>query len=362
MVKLLIVDDSALMRKCLSDIFKAEPGFELQTARNGAEALSLAQSWNPDVITLDVNMPEMDGITCLSEIMVKCPKPVVMVSSLTHEDAEVTLQALGLGAVDYVPKPDGTVSLHLDKIRAVLVAKVRAAAQVKLRLSKFLLKRVRHAATASPPPRRLPEPKPFRPLPLESPGTEPPGLILIGVSTGGPSTLEQILPLLPVTLPWPVVVAQHMPETFTGVFARRMDGLSELRVCEASRPLPLCPGHIYIARGDADMLITRRCGVLTALPTPAAANYYWHPSVDRLVRSAMEHLPPQRLVAVQLTGMGDDGAEAIAKLHAEGGRTIAEAEETAVVWGMPGELVKRNGASVVLPVHKVAEQIRRWVS
>ena len=146
MLKLLIVDDSALMRKCLGDIFKAEGDFEISFARNGAEALSMARSIAPDVITLDVNMPEMDGITCLSRIMVECPKPVVMVSSITGEGAEVTLQALSLGAVDFIPKPDGTVSLHIDKIKVALVAKVRGAARARISKSRGLLDRVRHRA------------------------------------------------------------------------------------------------------------------------------------------------------------------------------------------------------------------------
>jgi len=139
MIKLLIADDSALMRKCLGDIFKAQGDFEVSFARNGAEALSLAKSLAPDVITLDVNMPELDGITCLSRIMVECPKPVVMVSSLTSDGAEVTLQALSLGAVDFIAKPDGTVSLHIDKIKVPLVDKVRSAAKAKLRNSRGLL-------------------------------------------------------------------------------------------------------------------------------------------------------------------------------------------------------------------------------
>jgi two-component system chemotaxis response regulator CheB len=148
-LKLLIADDSALMRKYLIEIFKSEGDFAVSVARNGAEALLLAQSFNPDVITLDVNMPEMDGITCLSRIMVECPKPVVMVSSLTSQGAEVTLQALDLGAIDFISKPDGTVSLHIDKIRVQLVAKVRAAAKARIRNSRGLLQRVRHTAQSA---------------------------------------------------------------------------------------------------------------------------------------------------------------------------------------------------------------------
>jgi two-component system chemotaxis response regulator CheB len=186
------------------------------------------------------------------------------------------------------------------------------------------------------------------------------GLVLIGVSTGGPGAIEAILPRLPRHFPWPIVVAQHMPQTFTGVFARRIDGLCVLNVSELVRPMPVAAGHVFIARGDADVVVSRRSGTLTALPVPSSERHPWHPSVERLVDSALEHVPPANLLAVMLTGMGDDGAEAMARVKALGGRTIAEAEETAVVWGMPGELVKRNGASIVLPLPRIADQIMRW--
>jgi two-component system chemotaxis response regulator CheB len=355
MIKILIADDSALMRKYLGDIFRNEGDFEICMARNGAEALQMAHSFKPDVITLDVNMPEMDGITCLSRIMVECPKPVVMVSSLTSQDAEVTLQALGLGAVDFIPKPDGTVSLHIEKIRTALVAKVRAAARARLRTSKFLLERVRRASgsTTEGKSRRVDAPS------ADTPG-DIRGLVLIGVSTGGPSAIETILPRLSKQFPWPVVIAQHMPQSFTGVFARRIDGLCNLAVSEVTKPTVLVAGNAYIARGDADLLVTRRSGTLAVLPAPASEQHHWHPSVERMVTSALEHMPPDRLLGVMLTGMGDDGAEAMATLRARGGRTIAEAAETAVVWGMPGELVKRGGASIVLPLQRIAEQLTRW--
>jgi len=351
MIKLLIADDSALMRKYLGAIFKAEGDFNVCIARNGVEALSLARSFAPDVITLDVNMPEMDGITCLSRIMVECPKPVVMVSSLTTRGAEVTLQALALGAVDFIAKPDGTVSLHIEEIAAALVAKVRIAARARLRQSRGLLDRVRYATR---------EPERQRPV-LQGQGAGLlAGIVLVGVSTGGPGAIETIIPRLPEDFPWPIVIAQHMPESFTGVFARRINGLSALEVVEVTRPMPLRRGVVYVGRGDADLVVGDRGNEPTAIPMPASPRHHWHPSVERLVASAMEHFDPKRLLGVMLTGMGDDGAEAMADLRLRGGRTIAEAEETAVVWGMPGELVRRGGASVVLPLQRVADQIRHW--
>ena len=360
MIKILIADDSALMRKYLGDIFKSEGDFEISLARNGAEALQLANSFKPDVMTLDVNMPEMDGITCLSRIMVECPCAVVMVSSLTSQDAEVTLQALALGAVDFIPKPDGTVSLHIEKIRLALVTKVRAAARAKPRGSRFLAERVRRAsAQASSTAAGMTEGPAAR---AQVPAGQPRGLVLIGVSTGGPGAIEAILPRLPKHFPWPVPVAQHMPQSFTGVFARRIDALCGLTVSEVAKPTPVAAGQVYIARGDADMLVTRRAGSVVVTPAPASEQHHWHPSVARLVTSALETMPASNLLGVMLTGMGDDGAEAMAALRARGGRTIAESEETAVVWGMPGELVKRGGASVVLPLHRIADQITRWAT
>jgi len=364
MPRLLIADDSALMRKYLGEIFRAEGDFELGYARHGAEALAMAHSFAPDVITLDVNMPEMDGITCLSRIMVECPKPVVMVSSLTSQGAEVTLQALSLGAVDFIAKPDGTVSLHIDKIRGPLVNRVRHAARTRIRGSRNLVERLRQVGgQGSGGP--VPVARPARPSALrDAPhATGPvPGVVLVGVSTGGPTAIETILPRLAQGFPWPIVIAQHMPESFTGVFARRIDGLCHLQVVEVTRPMPLAAGVAYVGRGDADIVLAKRAGVLHAVPMPASASHIWHPSVERLVASAMEQMPPQKLLGVMLTGMGDDGASAMAELRARGGRTIAEAEETAVVWGMPGELVKRGGANLVLPLHRIADQITRWTN
>ena len=187
------------------------------------------------------------------------------------------------------------------------------------------------------------------------------GLVLVGVSTGGPRTLESILPLLPANFPWPVLVAQHMPANFTNTFARRLDTLCPLEVVEVSAAMPLEPGRIYIGRGGTDLTVSERVGRLFAVPRPETAGVLWHPSVEILVDTAMAHLPPQRLVGVMLTGMGNDGAAAMSRLRQGGGRTIAESEETAIVFGMPHELIERQGASVVLPCDNIAAQLRTWV-
>lgn len=352
MIKLLVVDDSALLRKLLGQVFAAESDFEVRVARDGVEALEQLAAFQPDVITLDVHMPQMDGLTCLDRIMVERPSPVVMVSSLTAEGAEATLEAFRLGAVDFAAKPDGAVSLHMDEWGPELVAKVRAAAAAKLKTSLRLRDRVRHR-TGAIPPRPGGKSQPFPVERLSEPASEPAsgeGLVLVGTSTGGPPALEALLTALPADFPWPILIAQHMPATFTGPLARRLNGICALEVQEVQKPTPLEPGHAYIGRGDADIIVSRRSGRLVAMAAPSEPDYLWHPSTDRLVRTAMAHVAPSQLVGILMTGMGDDGAAAMAALRAGGGRTIAESEETAVVWGMPGELVARGGADWVEPL------------
>lgn len=358
MIKLLIADDSALVRKLLEGIFQEEGDFDIRLARNGAEALDLVRSFDPHVVTLDVQMPGMDGLTCLSKIMIEAPRPVVMISALTEEGAKATLDAIGLGAIDFVAKPGGTVSLEIDQLRPQIVQKVRTAAGARVSRTLRLRERVRHqfrGAGALPgpaSPRRIPRPR--------IDGDK--GLILIGTSTGGPAALDIVLPELSEELPWPVMVAQHMPASFTGPFAKRLDRECRLRVIEVNRPVPLEAGTIYIGRGDADLIVVARATGITAAPVPAQRGYPWHPSTERMVTSALEHFDPTQLIGVLMTGMGNDGADAMTRLRKAGGRTIAEAESTAVVWGMPGELVKNGGADFVRPVEEIAATIMDLVS
>lgn len=346
MIRLLIVDDSALMRKLLGQIFSAEGDFEIEFARDGAEALKIVSTFRPDVVTLDIHMPLMDGLTCLDRIMLEHPCPVVMVSSLTEEGAEETLAALEIGAVDFIAKPGGAISLGIDELTPRLVEKVRMAASVRIKRSRRLVERLRVTRTGS-----LSETIPSREHQKSSTaaggGSERLSLVLIGTSTGGPPALDAVLSHLPSGFSWPVVVAQHMPASFTGPLARRLDRLCAVTVSEVTQQIRLEPGNIYIARGDADIIISSRAGSLVAMAAPSDPSYRWHPSVDRMVRSAMSHVPAANLVGVLMTGMGNDGAAAMADLKAAGGHTIAESEETAVVWGMPGELVRLGGASEI---------------
>lgn len=354
MIKLLIVDDSALMRRQLTQIFASAGDFDIRQARNGREAVEQNREFQPDVVTLDINMPEMDGLTALSHIMAERPVAVVMVSSLTEQGALATFEALNLGAVDYIAKPGGTISLSIGEITDELLSKVRAAARARIkgRVSavKGLAQRMRvdREKAAQRPPVAM-----RRSVAVD-------GLVIVGVSTGGPSTLEEILPQLPGDFPWPVLVVQHMPASFTKSFADRLNQACALRVVEASSPMPVEPGTVYIAKGGADMVVTMRAGKLTVLPKPENSEFLWHPSVELLGRSVLEHCDPARVIAVMLTGMGNDGSDAFAEIKQRGGRTIAESEESCVVFGMPKELIEKRGASLVLDASKVAAQINVW--
>ena len=358
MIRVLAVDDSALMRKLLGEIFAAEGDFEATFARNGLEALALLDQVKPDVVTLDIQMPEMDGLTCLDRIMLTRPCPVVMFSSLTSEGAQETLDALSLGAVDFVLKPTGAVSLKLDAFAAALVDKVRTAAKARLASTHRLAERIR-LRTRAGGAKHAPSAAPAKPVPKARSLNAPIGerLVLVGVSTGGPPALDALLEPLPADFPWPIVIAQHMPASFTKALAERLNKLYAVTVLEVARPTPLQAGHAYIGRGDADVIISRRSGGLFAVPAPAAPERHWHPSADRMVESALAVAPAENLVGVLMTGMGDDGATAMTTLRAQGGRTIAEAEETAVVWGMPGELVRAGGAEFIEPVDRIAARL-----
>jgi two-component system chemotaxis response regulator CheB len=358
MIKLLIVDDSALMRRQLSALFDTESDFQIRTARNGREAVEENRSFQPDVVTLDINMPEMDGLTALSMIMVERPVAVVMVSSLTEKGALATLEALNLGAIDYIVKPGGTISLSIESIRAAVISKVRAAARAKLKP----LGKVAPAKPAAPGGRAPPS-KPVAAAP-PAPARRnfgSAGVVVIGVSTGGPRTLECILPSLPAGFPWSVLVAQHMPASFTLPFAQRLNGICALPVVEASKPMTLEPGTIYIAKGGSDMQVVLRGGKPTAIATPENAEFLWHPSVELLGRTALEVYDATHVLGVMLTGMGNDGSAAFANIKKQGGRTIAESEDSAVVFGMPAELIKCGGASVTLHAEKIARQINAWI-
>ena len=354
MIRVLVVDDSALMRKFLGRIFEAAADFEVETARDGLDALDKIAAFKPDVVTLDVEMPNMGGLECLDRIMIEHPCPVVMVSALTEHGADATLEALAMGAIDFIAKPEGTVSLHADELTPVILERVRSAASTPVRRSRRLAERLRFQSRAGESAAAV---RPRRRAPKGGAAPKSDTLVLVGASTGGPPALDNLLSKLPAGFGWPVLVAQHMPESFTGSFSRRLNGICALEVVEVTGAMMIEPGHVYIGRGDADLIVARRGDKLLAMAAPASPEHRWHPSVDRLVRSAMECRAAPDLVGILMTGMGNDGAVAMAELHQAGGHTIAEAEETAVVWGMPGDLVKRGGADDIVPLPRIAARL-----
>ena len=341
-MKVLVVDDSALMRRwlkqCMEDI-----GAEVELARNGRDALKRLPIFQPDVVTLDINMPEMDGLTCLAHIMSTHPCPVIMLSSLTSKGALATLEALELGAVDYLEKPGGTVSHALQGEFEVIQRKVKAAASARV-----LQKAQSNATEVSKTPRSSSARRKIK-------------LVLFGVSTGGPGTVETVLSNLDRNLAAPVVIALHMPTRFVEPFTDRLATRLGHRLEPVRRSVKLEPGVIYVAGADADVTISVRAGTPVAIETPIDTDRIWHPSIDRMVETAMANFSAKNLLAVQLTGMGDDGARAMADLKKQGGYTIAESEETAVIFGMPKELIARGGADVVLPNTAIGEEINALV-
>ena len=340
-ITVLIVEDSALMRRELTRIVGADPQLRVVgVAQDGEEGLEMARSLEPDVVTLDLKLPAMDGITCLQHIMIETPRPCVMISAYTGRDSVETFEALELGAVDFVEKPGGEISRNIEERAQEIVDKIRLAAGANM----AVMTRQRLIPVDGE--------KVFSGSGAEAPDR----VVVIGVSTGGPRTLMQIVPELPAGLGAPVVVIQHMPGNFTGGFARRLDQYSPLSVEEAGDGEVLRNNGVYVAPGGHHLLLARkRDKVVFSLAPPSDRNLNI-PSVDRAMNSAID-LFGDRVVGVVLTGMGDDGANAMERLHEMGGETIAESEQTAVIYGMPREVIKRGAARVVAPVAEIAERI-----
>ncbi len=342
-VRVLITDDSAFMRKIITDILSAHPGIEVAgTARNGSDAVRKAASLQPDVITMDVEMPVMDGLTALKEILSSRPVPVVMVSSLTREGAETTLQALASGAVDFICKPSGAISLDMAQVGEELTAKVLAASQARLpgnaaNLSAGKGKEPVRGKTVNP-----------------APGTF--SLVVIATSTGGPRALQKVIPSLPADFPVPVAVVQHMPRGFTASLAQRLNQLSNLTVLEARHGMPLMRGMVVIAPGDQHLLLEDGEGHLHCTLSQAPPIHSVRPAADPLFESAAR-LGDKRSVGVILTGMGKDGTDGAVRLKERGGLLIAESAETAVVYGMPRAAEEAGLVDRLLPLHQIADEL-----
>lgn len=350
-IRVLVVDDSVVIRKILTETLSSDPSIEVVgVAANGRIALSKIPQVNPDLITLDIEMPEMDGLTTLKSLRKDYPRlPVVMFSTLTERGAEATLDALSFGASDYVTKPAnvGKVSEAIERLRNELVPKVKALVPGLM------------PATVRPV-RREPAKRPFAPA---LSGRKPAriDIVAIGVSTGGPNALSEVLPALPETLAAPVVIVQHMPPVFTKNLADRLDAKSAIRVREAEAGDVLSAGGAWIAPGGYHMVV-ERCGAENriALNEDPPQNSC-RPAVDVLFRSVTECYGPH-VLAVMMTGMGHDGLIGCEHVCAEGGRVICQDEATSVVWGMPGIVVERELADAVLPLQDLAAAIVERVS
>jgi len=347
-IRVLVVDDSAFMRKILTDLLQSDPAITvIGTARDGLDGVQKFTSLQPDVVTLDIEMPNLDGYGTLREIMAKRPTPVVMVSSLTREGAEATVRALALGAVDFVAKPSGSISLNMHVTRDELVAKVKAAAGATPRYRRVL---------GELPPLRRETPKPDRSV-LHDLNVPPRRLVVIGCSTGGPGALHQIIPRLPGDLAAGVLVVQHMPPGFTRSLAGRLDEISAIPVKEAQEGDRVLSGHVLVAPGGYHMLVAPDGTVRLNQDPPM---HGVRPAVDKTLESVIP-LWNQNLVGVILTGMGYDGAKEMVSLKKHGGRTIAEDASTCVVYGMPKVVAEMGAADQVLPVHEIADAIVRLV-
>ena len=354
MIKILIADDSIFMRKLLSDLFEEQPDFKVVgVAHNGKDAVEKTAQLSPDLLTMDVNMPVMDGLEALAIIMKEHPLPVVMISSMTKTGAEATLRALELGAVDFISKVSGTVSSIAD-IQNEILEKCRAAAAANWRIS-AKGKSIPVEVEEPPVPKVRPAELMSSPFSKTVPGTGQQRLVAIGTSTGGPRALQQVITQLPADLPCGVVVVQHMPPGFTKSLSERLDSLSKVKVKEAEDNDLIEPGHVYIAPGNYHMQVKNQSGLLriSLNQEPPLASH--RPSVDVLFDSVAS--VGRRLTAVIMTGMGSDGAKGMQKIKSAGGYVIAEDESTSVVYGMPKAVVDLGIADKVLPLPYIAGAI-----
>jgi two-component system chemotaxis response regulator CheB len=350
--RVLVVDDSAFMRRTLPGLLADDPSIVVVgTAADGEEGVRLVKELRPDVVTMDVLMPVMDGLTALKHIMAEAPTPVVMVSSVTSEGAQATLEALSLGAVDFVTKPSGPVSLDIAVMQRELLRKIKLAAGVDVTRQRFadLLKGMKVDRLSRPT------------APAPRAGARDKRLVAIGCSTGGPAALQVLLPNLPGDLGASVLIVQHIAAGFTRPLAARLDGLSAITVCEAEDDMPVTPGVALISPADVHMTVARRGGVLRVRLGEEPAGTAHRPSVDVLFRSIAACCAAEAC-GVILTGMGDDGALGMRDMHDNGAWTLAQDEASSVIYGMPRRALELGGVSLSLALEDMAAEIARATS
>jgi two-component system chemotaxis response regulator CheB len=348
-IRVLVVDDSALVRSILCDVLNGDPAIEVVgTAGDAHIAREKIKRLNPDVLTLDVEMPRMDGLTFLSNLMRLRPMPVVMVSSLTERGADITFDALSMGAVDYLPKPRIDIAATLQDYGDELIAKIKTAARANVRAldsRRMTTLRTRSDATTTLAP------SPAEPRRMRTTDR----IVAIGASTGGTEAIKEVLCNLPADCPG-VLITQHIPPAFSASFARRMNDVSPLTVCEAQDGQQVLAGHVYIAPGDYHLSLERDGARYVCQVNQQSPVNRHRPSVDVLFRSVAK-FAGQNAVGVLLTGMGRDGARGLKDMRDAGAPTMAQDEHTSVVWGMPGEAVSLGATETVLPIEEIARRI-----
>ena len=344
-IRVLVVDDSLLMRRIIADTINNDPALEvIDKAKNGQEALEKTFNLKPDVVTLDVNLPIIDGITVLEKIMRKQPTRVIMISAYTRKGTTATMKALELGAVDFVAKPSGEVSLDILKLKDEIISKIKLAA--KIDLERFLSTIAVSEAY---------QPAGIKLFPVIK------KLVVIGASTGGPKAVLDVMQALPAGVPAAFLIVQHMPKGFTLSFAERISWQSKIKTKEAEDGDIVLANKAYVAPAGYHMLLEKQEGRLKVRLNQDALVNYVRPSVDVTLNSAVK-LFGKNVVGVILSGMGKDGLEGCRKIKEKGGIVIAQDEETSVVWGMPKVVSDAGLADAVLPVAEIAGQIVKEIS
>jgi two-component system chemotaxis response regulator CheB len=347
-ITVVVVDDSAFMRKSISMMLESDPAIKVvATARDGKDGIGKIREFHPDLVTMDIEMPVMDGLTALGIIMKEMPLPVLMISSLTSEGAKATVDALSLGAVDFIPKDLSYVSLDIVKIREELIGKVKQIVQSQSLL--FRLQRIKAASSHVHTPARVPAGAAVRTVKYPE---KQPRAVVIGISTGGPFALLQTIPKLPQKFPVGIAVVQHMPPRFTRSMAERLDGISEVRVKEAEDGDLMEPGLALIAPGGRHMTFAKFGTAVGVRISDEPRDTLYHPSADIMIGSAAEVFNAP-LLGLIMTGMGKDGLEGLKAIKQRGGFVVAQDEASCVVYGMPKAAVDEGVADAVCPLDEI---------
>jgi two-component system chemotaxis response regulator CheB len=350
-IRVLVVDDSAFMRKVLNGIISSDPQLDVcGEAKDGREAVEQAEALKPDVISMDINMPRMDGLEATEIVMSKNPRPILIVSSESRDGAEVTLKALQLGAIDFVAKPSGGIDLDMSSVSEEICRKLKMASKVRVVRTAT---RVKTQESGDPAARAERAPAP----PLSQRGLGKVPIVVVACSTGGPATLMKMVPELPQDFPAAVLLVQHMPGNYTGQFAMQLGEVAQVKVKEAEAGEIILPGQLYVCPGACHMRISTT-GRIVLEEGPRVSGY--RPCADITLESAADYSGPNT-VGVVLTGMGNDGAKGVQAVKAAGGHVIAQDESTAVIFGMPQESIKTGAVDEVLPLEAISAAIEKQV-